>query len=50
MNSINQSHPPGELPAKAQRVRRILYIAMAIMMLLPVILFWLVGAIRFEGI
>jgi hypothetical protein len=36
-----------DLPPKAQRAVRIIYLAMAIMILLPILLVWLTGAIRF---
>lgn len=49
MESLDQSQRKQELPPHAQRVVRLIYIVMGVMILLPFILVWLTGAIRFEG-
>jgi hypothetical protein len=49
MESPNQSHHQHELPPKARRVVCIIYIAMAVMILLPFLLVWLTGAISLGG-
>ena len=38
---------PGELPRRARRAVRIIYIGMAIFIMLPLFLAWLTGSIRF---
>ncbi|MDQ8207177.1 hypothetical protein QEH52_06640 [Coraliomargarita sp. SDUM461003] len=38
-----------ELPPQARRAVRFIYIAMAVLMLLPFLLLWLTGVISFDG-
>lgn len=40
--------PPRETLETAERVKRILYVCMAVFVLLPPILAWWTGALRFE--
>jgi uncharacterized SAM-binding protein YcdF (DUF218 family) len=47
MKSSDQRIPHQELPLKAQRARSLIYIVMAFFIILPFVLFWLVGSIRF---
>ena len=49
METTKQPLKPHEASPQAQRAVRIIYIAMAIMILLPVLVIWLTGAIRVEG-
>lgn len=47
MQSTDQPPNSRELPPKARRAVRMIYIAMAVMILLPFILIWLTGSLRF---
>ena len=47
MESLDQPLSYQDLPPKARRAVRIIYIAMAILIILPFVLAWLTGAIRF---
>jgi hypothetical protein len=47
MDSSSSSPKPTELPPKARRAVRIIYIAMALMILVPFVLIWWTGAFRF---
>ena len=47
MDPEDQSPNSKELPPKAQRVIRLIYVAMAFMILLPLVLVWLTGTLRF---
>jgi hypothetical protein len=47
MESSDQPLSQQDLPPKARRAIRIIYIAMAILSILPFVLAWLTGAIRF---
>ena len=49
MESTDQAPRQHELPPKARRAVRVIYIAMAVMILLPFLLVWLTGAISFDG-
>lgn len=49
MESSEQPLSHQELPPKAQRAVRIIYIAMTVMILLPFVLVWLTGAFSFGG-
>lgn len=47
MDRIDQSANSQELPPKARRAVRLIYIVMAVMIVLPFILVWWTGAFRF---
>ena len=47
MDSSEQSPGPKELSHRARRAVRVIYLAMAIFILLPVLLVWLTGSISF---
>ena len=47
MESQEQSPRPEGLPRRAKRVVRIIYLGMLIFILLPFLLVWLTGSIRF---
>lgn len=47
MDRTSPQHSPPELPPKARRAVRIILMAMALMILVPFVLVWWTGAIRF---
>jgi hypothetical protein len=47
MDPLKQSPRPAEFPLRAKRAVRIIYLGMAIFILLPFLLVWLTGSIRF---
>jgi hypothetical protein len=47
METPEEPPAPEELPRRARRAVRIIYLGMAIFILLPFLLVWLTGSIRF---
>ena len=47
MNQVEPHIKAGELEHQARRARRIIYLAMGLFIVLPLLLVWLTGAIQF---